>query len=366
MPLVFFHVDDDPIFIILKHLGERGDLFDPVFCDQLVRREFSGLYLPAAPRTVRHKREDRPFVGHRAGMGRRLFGALRSDLYGDIPFGGLFGIQKTKPVMRRTLAIPISVAILYACSVGLNFYFQHGLVRTKQEKDVIERMFGGLRGVIGDVAFMKAEEYHHRGLPFLKALAYHEGESPFAGEEHHEEHAAGIVKKDLFSKIYSAVKVTEDSHLKPAEEKETLPWFYVEVAFNPNDIRGYVLGGYWLQRLSKFEESMRFMKEGLKNNPDSASISAAIGGLYLRMGKSGVAERYLEKARTLWIEGQFPNNAADKYSQSDRYFALDLLGDIYEKGKRYTEALKIYQEVYDIQPANAIIEKINRVKNLIK
>ena len=64
-------------------------------------------------------------------------------------------------------------------------------------------------------------------------------------EEHH--HAEKDVKNDLYSRIYRAVKVTEDSHLTPAHEKEVLPWFYTEVAFNPHDIRGYVLGGYWLE-----------------------------------------------------------------------------------------------------------------------
>jgi tetratricopeptide (TPR) repeat protein len=123
-----------------------------------------------------------------------------------------------------------------------------------------------------------------------------------------------------------------------------------------------VLGGYWLQRLGKSDESMRFMKEGLKNNPDSASISAAIGNLYFRMHKAEEALRYLERARKLWAQGRFPNNTSDKYSLSDRYFALDLLGDIYEKEKRYPEALKIYQEAYGIQSSDAILKKVNRIR----
>jgi len=267
--------------------------------------------------------------------------------------------------MRKILIIPISVLMLYASGMILNFYFHHNLIRMKEDQDILERMFGGLRGAIGDWAFMKAEEYHHRGLPFLKAMAYHEGESPFATEEHHHEEAGAdkAVNKDFFSKIYSSVKVTADSHLKPAEEKETLPWFYIEVAFDPNDIRGYVLGGYWLQRLNKFDEGMRFMKEGLKNNPNSASISAAIGMLYFQAKKIKDAAQYLERARTLWKAGQFPNDSQDRYSRSDQYFAFDLLGGIYEKAKEYPKAITVYQELYNMQPNSVVLEKINRLKS---
>ncbi|MCX5678854.1 MAG: hypothetical protein NTY76_07085 [Candidatus Omnitrophica bacterium] len=267
--------------------------------------------------------------------------------------------------MRRAMILPISIIILYVSTVPLNYYFQHNTLRTNEEQDIIERIFGGLRGVIGDWAFMKAEEYHHRGLPFLKAMAYHENESPFTSveEHHHEDGRAGLaVKKDFFQKIYSAVKVTEDSHLKPAEEKEALPWFYVEVAFDPNDIRGYVLGGYWLQRMDKPLESMDFMKKGLKANPTSAAISAAIGNLYFKTGKSGDAITYLDRARKLWAMGQYPNNTKDSYSMSDRYFALDLLGSLYEKEGRYVEALKVYKEIFALRPNKAMLEKITRLR----
>jgi len=273
--------------------------------------------------------------------------------------------------MKRveTIAIPLVIFALYASTVAFNFYFQHTILRTGQEQDIIERVFGGLRGFIGDWAFMKAEEYHHRGLPFLKAMAYHVDESPLSAEKHHHEYEEGSegreAPKDLFSRIYAAVKVTEDSHLKPAEEKEALPWFYVEVAFDPHDIRGYVLGGYWLERMNKFDESMRFMSEGLKHNPDSASLSAALGNLLFKTGKLTDAVRYLERARALWKAKGSSYAAQGRYSASERYFALDLLGSIYEREKEYAKALEIYKEVYALQPSDRLLEKMQKIATLL-
>ena len=270
---------------------------------------------------------------------------------------------------KKAVSIPILILTLYAAAVLLNTSFKHDLLQLKGRTDIIQRIFGDLRAFVGDWAFMKAEEYHHRGLPFLQAIGYHEGET-FSPEEvkvgetpnaHEEEHGEAVVGKDLFSKIYSSVKITGDSHLKPSEEKEALPWFYVEVAFNPYDIRGYILGAYWLQRLGKLDASMKFLKDGEKHNPRSASILSSVGNLYFKLNERDKAIGYLEKARRLWLEAKSPNEASDKYSRSDRFFSMDLLGSIYEKMGDNKKALTVYKELYNIEPNNISQEKIRRL-----
>ncbi|MDD5136608.1 MAG: tetratricopeptide repeat protein [Candidatus Omnitrophica bacterium] len=262
------------------------------------------------------------------------------------------------------------ILLAYAASICLNAYFKHDLVSPKAEADIIQRIFGGLRVFVGDLAFMKAEEYHHRGLPFESALAYHQGESPFAGHEHNE--ALRKIdntferKTSLYYKLYSQVKVTKDSHLKPGEEKEVLPWFYVEVAFNPHDVRGYVLGGYWLERLGKNDEALKFLKEGNRNNPDSADIMAAIGSLYFKEGNDEKAVTYLERACRLWREGRDTNAASNKYEESDKLFAFDLLGSLYARRKEYSKALDIYTELLKFGPNPVIVEKVKKLENEAK
>ena len=272
--------------------------------------------------------------------------------------------------MKKALMIPAAVLVLYAATIPLNGSFKHHLVAPVQEQDIIQRMFGGLRGLVADWAFMKAEEYHHRGLPFMKAMKYHSGETFVAeiikhGEEGAEEehkHAAHE-PGDIFSKIYRAVKVTEDAHLKPADEKEVLPWFFVEVAFNPHDIRGYNLGGYWLQKMKRPEEALKFLKEGEKNNPGSATILGSIGWLYFQEDKLQDAAEYLDKASRLWLDGKEPNIIRTPYDRSDRYFTIDRLGAVYEKMGRRDDALKIYEVLEQLEPTKLLGEKIKRLKS---
>jgi tetratricopeptide (TPR) repeat protein len=276
--------------------------------------------------------------------------------------------------MNKLAVAPIAaLAVIYAATIPLNLTLKDHFVRPAQEEDIIQRMFGGLRALVADWAFMKAEEYHHKGLPFMKAMEYHSGESFTSevmargdhedGEEGHHHGQGSGAKKDLYSRLYSSVKITEDTHLKPAEEKEVLPWFFVEVAFNPHDIRGYTLGGYWLEKMGQKEEALKFLKEGEKKNPDSAMILGSIGWIYFQDGKLQEAAEYLDKASRLWLEGKGPNAITTTYQRSDRYFAIDRLGAVYEKLGRIDDALAIYQILYQIEPAKLLGEKIKRLKN---
>jgi len=267
--------------------------------------------------------------------------------------------------VRRTFFLPIVVVILYAAAIPINMYFKGLPIARQHGADIIQNIFGATREFVADWAFMKAEEYHHRGLSFMKSIAYHEGES-FTGEEVHHAHEgapAAEGPQSLFEKIYSSVKINGDSHLKPAEEKESLPWFFIEVRFNPNDIRGYVLGAYWLERMGRLDESLKFLEEGEKNNPDSAAVKAALGHIYYKKGDLGKAVSYLEKARKLW-QGALPVNAvSDRYSASDKYFALDLLGALYKRQGRYSEASETYVELYMYQPNESLKKKISNLRD---
>lgn len=271
---------------------------------------------------------------------------------------------------KRDLTLPITILFLYAASACLNISFRQHLLPQKAEADIIERMFGSLRVFVGDWAFIKAEEYHHRGLPFEKALAYHQGELMSAErasrtgprKEHTEVAETPHEYAGLYMKLYPQVKVTADSHLKPAEEKEVLPWFYIEVAFNPYDIRGYVLGAYWLDRVGRREESFKFLREGEKNNPGSAQILSALGELYFREGDYDDAAIYLERARRLWLEGRGVNVASNSYMDSDRIFAFDLLASLYTRKGDYKKALQLYRELLKFGSTPAILQKIKEIE----
>ena len=277
-------------------------------------------------------------------------------------------MAKTRPY------ILIIVILLYAATIQFNSFFKSASLEKRRGPDLIQNIFGGMRSLVADWAFMKAEEYHHRGLPFMESIAYHHGESPLIeearGAKKEEDHHAEEEKKvngGLFSMIYGAVKVTKDSHLTASEEKEVLPWFYSEVLFNPHDVRGYVLGGYWLEKLGRYDESLKFLNKGDQNNPNSAQILTAIGRIYFHDKNAKEAILYLERARELWLKGGGINAITNQYMESDRVVTFEFLGYLYENEGQYEKALEIYDELskfWKFPPA--LEEKIIKLKNMVK
>ena len=264
-----------------------------------------------------------------------------------------------------------SIVLLYAATLPLAASFNRSFLEKKKEPDILQNMFGGMRSFVSDWAFMKAEEYHHRGLPFMGAAAYHKGESALMAEaggaeahEHH--HAEGEEKMDLFSRVHRLVKVTEDAHLAPSQEKEVLPWFYTEVMFDPHDIRGYVLGGYWLESMGRYEESLKFLKEGQMNNPDSAQISTSIAKLYYRNNRYENALSCLERSRALWLKAAPPNLITNQYMESDRLETFRLLGNLYEKQEQYEKSIEAYSQLLNFGQFSAAEKKIIKLKNMTK
>jgi len=264
--------------------------------------------------------------------------------------------------------------ILYVLTLMLNVPLKKYSYDPTHE-DLIYRMFGSLRGLIADWAYMKGEVYFHGGMPLYKTMKEKDvcadieagkvinPASVSRGEDHDHDTDADQ-NKDLYSKLYSNIKVAAHEHLPYAQQKEILPWFYIQVRFNPHDIEGYVEGAYWLKRLSKYAESDRFLREGEKNNPGSARIKTMIGDEFFRAGKYEEALPYLEQALVLWKEGKSPNIMQNDYERTDRDYTYTALAETYELTMQYEKAVSVYKELITIEPQRgpALLKKMETLQ----
>jgi tetratricopeptide (TPR) repeat protein len=271
--------------------------------------------------------------------------------------------------MNKGIKIFIIIAALILTGAALNApllkYYRAGM--TAEKADIVYRIFGGLKGILADWAFMKGESYFHGGLPAasvvesggecLKAeMAARGGAEPEEHHEHehgHEHENKEAVKPDLYSRILGNLKVIQHVHLSGSLEKEVLPWFYLQVRFNPRDISGWVLGGYWLRRQSKYAESIRFLEEGEGKNPDSANIKTALGEAYFKARDYKKAIEYLEQATRLWKEGRAPNTVQDDYTRTDRMLSFTLLAECYKITGEKSRAGAVYSDLVKIEPLRA-------------
>jgi tetratricopeptide (TPR) repeat protein len=69
-------------------------------------------------------------------------------------------------------------------------------------------------------------------------------------------------------------------HMRKAEVQEILPWLKLATDMNPQFIRAYRVGAYWLRRLGMADEARDFLFEGLHNNPGNIELLFDLGWLY--------------------------------------------------------------------------------------
>jgi tetratricopeptide (TPR) repeat protein len=88
--------------------------------------------------------------------------------------------------------------------------------------------------------------------------------------------------------------ITEHTHLEGGNEREILPWLKLSAELDPQRVDTYTVAAYWLRDLGKVTEAEQFLREGLRNNPNSYELLFELGRLYL--------ENYhdLVRARNVW------------------------------------------------------------------
>ena len=132
-----------------------------------------------------------------------------------------------------------------------------------------------------------------------------------------------------------------------SQVREIMPWLRLSAELNPNDIRTYTVTAYWLrERMGKVAEAEQFLREGLRENPDSYEIMYELGRVYSE-NKNDPAH-----ARNLWEAAlrQWQKQVASKPDPDRAYKFLFVeitshLALLEEKQGNYPQALA-YMELW--------------------
>lgn len=98
--------------------------------------------------------------------------------------------------------------------------------------------------------------------------------------------------------------ITDHTHLEGGNEREILPWLKLSAELDPQRIDTYTVAAFWLRNhLGKIAEAESFLREGLRNNPNSYELLFELGALYNENHKDQSRARHLwELALRRWQE----------------------------------------------------------------
>jgi tetratricopeptide (TPR) repeat protein len=172
---------------------------------------------------------------------------------------------------------------------------------------VLKVLFGDGRRLFANHFFEEADVYFHSGYyPSIfdraaapkdtRHLTESEGEHHGHEESEHEKQMAFLgPPRDWIERFGRHFIITEHTHLENGQEREILPWLRLSAELDPQRIDTYTVAAYWLRlRLGKVKEAEQFLREGLRNNPDSYEILFELGRLYYENYKDA------DRARNVW------------------------------------------------------------------
>jgi len=233
------------------------------------------------------------------------------------------------------------------------------------QKDILYRILGEARKIFSVSSAVTADVYFHGGFYPSDFERLHMMERMDGDHAHEHEHVhicgengehlsyggtgrkadevTDVSRSNVLLYLGDTVHLARHIHLHGEEEKEMLPWLYYAVRLDPHNINAYVVGGHWLgRRLNMEEEAIKFLHEGLRNNPDSWEMYNEIGMVHFSVRKDyGQALEYFQRA-----EGFMGPENADDFDKSHIYAFIagcyDKLGQAENAEEFFTRSKELF------------------------
>jgi len=225
-------------------------------------------------------------------------------------------------------------------------------------------LLGDGRRLLANHLFAKADVYFHSGYyptifdstepPKEKHMLGHEHEG---AEQEHEEEEDFMGKPrnwvDAFSRNF---KITKHTHLENGREKEILPWLKLSAEMDPHLIETYTVAAYWLaNHLGKVSDAEEFLRQGLRENPQSYEILFALGRIYYNQYHDAA------RARNVWelaLKRWRARAAEQKQPNSIDFEQIVVnLGRLEEDQGNLVSAIQYYEQAKQVSPAPQHLQK---------
>lgn len=270
----------------------------------------------------------------------------------------------------------------FTLSTTLEPRFRQWSQRKAPPQGALAALLGDSRRLFANHFFVESDVYLHGGYypgifdrpeNFPNAAAQQAG-AQAVGPDHdadHDEHASGHHHDehcghdflgqprnwiDAFGRNFFPSKHTHlgEGKSSMADAREILPWMKLSAELDPQRVDSYTVGAYWLRQMGKNAEALQFLREGLRNNPESYEILYELGRCFEEKNAPVLARNLWELALSRWREQQGRQKEPDKLLLAQILTHLTRL----EVRANHRDQAVVYLEVLKkISPAPQEIQK---------
>ena len=271
--------------------------------------------------------------------------------------------------MRRAspyLVLGLLLAVCFALATTIQPRTQAWSDRAKSG-NVLKMFLGDGRRMFADRFFRQADISFHSGYypsifdrreqPGKSAMASGTDEHAAHDEAAHEKAMAFLGQpRDWIEGFGRHFRVTEHTHLAQGQEREILPWLRLSAELDPQRVDTYTVAAYWLrEKLGKVKEAEEFLREGLRNNPNSYEILFELGRLYRESLHDA------ERARNVWEFALRKWSEQESGKDKPNLFPLEQivvnLARVEEEAGRFERAIGLLELGKKASPNPAALQK---------
>jgi hypothetical protein len=255
----------------------------------------------------------------------------------------------------------------------------------ERNSSALAMILGEVRANAADFVFIKTERYLHSGVGYAPHMAgvlnsemsgdsHDHSHDHGDGHDHDHDHAAPPTmipspEKDFrgfIGRLERAVKPWQDPSAphQHTTGTELLPWYRVMTVTDPHNVRGYMIGAWWLGSEDEpeyWKASIEFITEGTTNNPTAFQLWLMRSRLADRFARfeepvPGYTDEQLEADSLASLEIGYPHalrarpsNGTESgfwtdYQEADFWALCRTLALKYRDAGRIEDALRIARE----------------------
>jgi len=241
-----------------------------------------------------------------------------------------------------------------------------------ESDNVFKLLLGEGRRLFGNEMFVMADAYFHSGYYpsiFDRQESDQDVATPAYGKADDEDSTgddflgpppdwiAALNRRFVPNKHTHLDSGGPTGHMNTVEVQEILPWLKLATDMNPQFIKAYRVGNYWLRRLHKPAEARDFLFEGLHNNPGNVELLFDLGWLYQKDFHD------TDRARNVWMaalrcwETQDANAKSNTEAQLAYEETLMNLAILERNRENWPQTIKYLEMVKQISPKPEAIQQ---------
>ncbi len=288
--------------------------------------------------------------------------------------------------------------------------------QAQRNRSAMGRILGEARSSMSDIMFIKTERYLHSGVVYRLDLDYDALSSKGAVREKgsaahdHDETGGHEIHKEGEHHVHDAHCGHEHAELPEGDEMvfhcegqptvipraaedfrgfvghlhrqvkpwidpsqphmhtdgtELIPWYRLMTLSDPHHVRGYMIGAWWLKRQkndSQQREALRFLEEGIENNPHAFQLYLMKGQIHRERGENNKSRLSYARAADLAVKKRPPDGEIGPdwtdYNEEDALASVRLAVFSEREFGRVEKAIEMARRYLASIGRDAILERV--------